>query len=85
MQGMAAACGVLATLASLFKLSKRESVVDYAPSVLQSLKACNSLSSGNALLRKLSIKLTQASDKTDSICVVYLALHYSVLERLSYQ
>lgn len=61
MQGMAAACGVLATLASLFKLSKRESVVEYAPSILQSLKACNSLSSGNALLRKLSIKLTQAS------------------------
>ena len=61
MQGMTAACGVLATLASLFKLSKRENVMEHAHRVLHSLKACNCLSSRNTLLRKLGIKLAQAS------------------------
>lgn len=59
MQGMAVACGALATLASLFKHSKREEIVEHAPSVLQGLKAGHTLTSGNILLRKLSIKLAQ--------------------------
>ena len=62
MQGTAAASGVLATLASLFKLSKREEIAQHAPSVLQGLKACNTLTSDNTLLRKLSIKLSQVSN-----------------------
>lgn len=61
MQGMAAVCGVLATLSSLFKHSKREEMVDYAPNVLLQLKACNCISCDNTLVRKLSIKLTQVS------------------------
>lgn len=74
MQGMAAACGALATLASLFKLSKRENVMEHAHSVLQSLKACNCLSSRNTLLRKLGIKLAQASGITGvhvCTCVIF--------------
>jgi hypothetical protein len=59
MQGMAGACGILATLAHLFKLSKREEVLELAHSVLHTLKTCNSLHSSNTLLRKLSIKLAQ--------------------------
>lgn len=69
MLGAAAACGVLATLASLFKLSKREEVVQHAPSVLHSLKACNTLSSTNPLLRKLSIKLAQVGSDNLCLCV----------------
>ena len=63
MQGVAAACGVLATLASLFKLSKREEVVEYAPTVLRSLKTCNCLNSTTTLIRKLSIKLAQVREE----------------------
>ena len=58
-KGMAAACGILSTLASLFKLSKREEIEGHAPAVLQCLKAWNTLSSGNLIVRKLSIKLAQ--------------------------
>ena len=58
-EGLTAACGILATLASLFKLSKREDIEDHASDVLRTLKTCNTLNSGNAMLRKLSIKLAQ--------------------------
>ena len=58
-EGMTAASGVLATLASLFKLSKREDVDKHAPGVLRTLKTCNTLNSSSSLLRKLSIKLAQ--------------------------
>ena len=58
-EGMTAASGVLATLASLFKLSKREDIEKHAPDILRTLKACNTLNSSNTLLRKLSIKLAQ--------------------------
>lgn len=71
MQGMAAASGVLATLASLFKLSKRENVMEHGHRVLQSLKACNCLSSRNTLLRKLGIKLAQASGITGACTFVF--------------
>ena len=50
---------MLATLAHLFKLSKREEVLELAHDVLCTLKSCNSLHSSNTLLRKLSIKLAQ--------------------------
>jgi hypothetical protein len=58
-EGVTAASGVLATLASLFKLSKREDVEDHASDVLRTVKACNTLNSGYTMLRKLSIKLAQ--------------------------
>ena len=58
---MAAASGVLATLASLFKLSKREEIVEHVPRVLQSLKNSGTLDSSNSVIRKLSIKLAQVA------------------------
>ncbi|XP_033630444.1 tubulin-specific chaperone D-like [Asterias rubens] len=59
MSGMALLSGVLASLASLFKLGKREDIVDYAPAVLERLVACKLLSSENTQIRKLAMKLIQ--------------------------
>eukprot|EP00731_Ephydatia_muelleri_P028539 Em0020g183a len=52
-------CGVLLALSSLFKLAKREEVVEHAPVVLKALSACCLADSSNTLLRKLNMKLAQ--------------------------
>ncbi|XP_072167628.1 tubulin-specific chaperone D-like [Diadema setosum] len=52
-------CGVLSTLAQLFKLGKRSDLLSYAPVVLQVLTQCQLCSHVNTQLRKLSIKLVQ--------------------------
>ena len=58
-EGITGACGVLATLASLFQLSKRDDIESHVPDVLKTLKASNTLTSDTTMLRKLSIKLAQ--------------------------
>ncbi|XP_022110714.1 tubulin-specific chaperone D-like isoform X2 [Acanthaster planci] len=59
MTGMTFLSGLLYTLASLFKIGKREDLVEYAPVVLERLVACHLFDSNNTQLHKLAIKLTQ--------------------------
>lgn len=59
MQGMSILAGVLKTLATLFKISKREELVPNAPKVLEILRQCGFSHSSNTLIRKLNIKLIQ--------------------------
>ncbi|XP_067133607.1 tubulin-specific chaperone D [Centruroides vittatus] len=51
--------GILATLALLFKLGKREDMKQYGASVLKSILECNFQNSKNALVQKLMLKLIQ--------------------------
>ncbi|XP_067672679.1 tubulin-specific chaperone D-like [Haliotis asinina] len=59
MMGTNQLSGVLMTMALLFKQSKREDLLQYAPSVLTNVKDSNMMESGNTILRKLTIKLIQ--------------------------
>lgn len=61
-EGMAGASGIMATLASIFKLSKRDDIENYAPDVLRTLQLSNTLKSRNSFLRKLGIKLAQVRE-----------------------
>ncbi|XP_064407047.1 tubulin-specific chaperone D-like isoform X2 [Halichondria panicea] len=58
-QGIPVVTGILKTLSTLFKITKREDMVSYAPRVLELLSGCGLSQSYNTQLRKLNIKLTQ--------------------------
>ncbi|XP_038066750.1 tubulin-specific chaperone D-like [Patiria miniata] len=59
MIGMTFLSGLLYTLASLFKIGKREDLVEYAPVILERLVACQMFDSNNTQLHKLAMKLIQ--------------------------
>ena len=56
-RGMVALTGVLAALAAVFKLGKRQDLLEHAPPLLEKLDACGFAKCPNTLLRKLSAKL----------------------------
>ncbi len=60
-QGIPVVTGILKTLSTLFKITKREDMVSYAPRVLKLLSGCDLSASYNTQLRKLNIKLTQVN------------------------
>lgn len=51
--------GILATLALLFKLGKREDMKQYGENVLKNVLECNFKNSKNAIVQKLMLKLIQ--------------------------
>ncbi|XP_046352911.2 tubulin-specific chaperone D-like [Haliotis rufescens] len=59
MMGTNLLSGVLMTMALLFKQSKREDLLQYAPTVLTNVRESNMMESGNTILRKLTVKLIQ--------------------------
>ncbi|XP_050391441.1 tubulin-specific chaperone D [Patella vulgata] len=59
MLGINKACGVLSTIALLYKHGKREDVLQYAPKVLDGISECNLKEKENSILRKIAIKVTQ--------------------------
>ncbi len=63
-QGIPVVTGILKTLSTLFKITKREDMVSYAPRVLELLSGCGLSQSYNTQLRKLNIKLTQVNNRT---------------------
>ena len=75
MKDTASLCGVLATLAALFKHSKREEIVSFAPQVLAQLTGCNIIYSNNTLIRKFAVKLAQVSQVLcgQTPCIIQLS------------
>ncbi|ESP04000.1 hypothetical protein LOTGIDRAFT_156603 [Lottia gigantea] len=59
MIGINITCGILSSIALLYKHGKREDMLQYAPDVLEGISECNLKEKPNSILRKTAIKVIQ--------------------------
>ena len=57
--GLSTICGILNALSTLYKLSKREEIVKYSPTVLERIKSLDLFSNKHTVVRKLNSKVLQ--------------------------
>ena len=57
--GLSILSGILLSLSTLYKFSKREEIVKYSPTVLERIKALNLFSNKHTIIRKLNCKVLQ--------------------------